>query len=654
MRLAGPLLLRLLPAMVLVGGAVGEEGKQRKGAQLDQFMEEVRGALASQWDLLQNLRYHTLSIKVRLVKLEEQVQSLADSLDPGGDSQDAGIRISREKAPCDENQNGTLSADAAVDDEETGVTGMDDLLEAMRNLTQVYSILADSSSLCGGTSPEKASSGPDTTTTIATTVTPPTDRKECAENDEEEKEKGDTEPHHSTNVTARLGSKAVLRCRLDHLQDPEQAVWIRVRDQNWLSQGRHKVVANEERIAVDFTDEDLKYYRLFLKDVRREDEGAYECNLSTTPAVRQTIWLTVLDPVPSPPCFKHFPRDRLAVEGQDVTFICRVSGHPRPSITWTRNSLQMSSSARHQITPAGDLIIRGVRRGDAGRYACEGINSKGQVDSEALLTVRQPTKILRTPRDKELLVGEDTMLRCRAKGDEGTTLQVEWLKDGVTLNVSTDATSRRFVSANNALVITLAEVEDSGEYTCRASTPFDVASASATLTVREEVETTSATTTTTKATTITTTTPTLLVDYCPPPFERIQKYVCVLEITHMKLNWEDAAEYCRREGGQLAWEAEGKRVLQDFLEGRYGLNWRPTSSNTRWPFWVGGRESNGGEWQWLDGSPVSPGIWAPQHRRPSERRAAKEDWCLMFDGYQGYLATALPCQSKRYFLCRLK
>ncbi|XP_045101588.1 roundabout homolog 3-like [Portunus trituberculatus] len=652
MRLAAPLLLRLLPTMLLVGWAAGEDGKQRKGAQLDQFMEEVRGALASQWDLLQNLRYHTLSIKVRLVKLEAQMQSLADRLESRGDSQDADTRISREKASCDDNMNRTLGADEADFDEEREVTGMDNLLEAMRNLTQVYSILADSSSLCGGTNPGKAPSGPDKTTTTTTTTTPPTDRKECAENDEEKEEEGDTEFRHSTNVTARLGSKAILRCRLDHLQDPEQAVWIRVRDQNWLSQGRHKVVANENRIAVDFANEELKYYRLFLKDVRREDEGAYECNLSTTPAVRQTIWLTVLDPAPSPPCFKHFPRDRLAVEGQDVTFICRVSGYPRPSITWTRNSLQVSSSARHQITPAGDLIIRGVRRGDAGRYVCEGVNSKGQVDSEALLTVRQPTKILRTPRDKELLVGEDTMFRCRAKGDEGTPLLVEWLKDGVTLNVSTDVTSRRFISSNNALVITLAVVEDSGEYTCRASTPFDVASASATLTVREEGDTTSVTTTTTTATT--TTTLPLLLDYCPPPFERIQKYVCVLEITHMKLNWDEAAEHCRREGGQLAWEGEGKRVLQDFLEARYGLSWRSTSSNTRWPFWVGGRESNGGQWQWLDGSPVSPGIWAPQHRRPSERRAAKEDWCLMFDGYQGYLGTALPCHSKRYFLCRLK
>ncbi|MPC25662.1 hypothetical protein E2C01_018784 [Portunus trituberculatus] len=190
--------------------------------------------------------------------------------------------------------NRTLGADEADFDEEREVTGMDNLLEAMRNLTQVYSILADSSSLCGGTNPGKAPSGPDKTTTTTTTTTPPTDRKECAENDEEKEEEGDTEFRHSTNVTARLGSKAILRCRLDHLQDPEQAVWIRVRDQNWLSQGRHKVVANENRIAVDFANEELKYYRLFLKDVRREDEGAYECNLSTTPAVRQTIWLTVL------------------------------------------------------------------------------------------------------------------------------------------------------------------------------------------------------------------------------------------------------------------------------------------------------------------------------------------------------------------------
>lgn len=90
MRLAVLLLLPLLLAVFLIGGVVGEDGKQGKATSLDQFMEEMRGALASQWDLLQNLRYHTLSIKVRLIQLEAQLQNLSEHLEAVEDSRDAG------------------------------------------------------------------------------------------------------------------------------------------------------------------------------------------------------------------------------------------------------------------------------------------------------------------------------------------------------------------------------------------------------------------------------------------------------------------------------------------------------------------------------------------------------------------------------------
>lgn len=79
--------------------------------------------------------------------------------------------------------------------------------------------------------------------------------------------------------------------------------------------------------------------------------------------------------------------------------------------------------------------------------------------------------------------------RCRAKWDEGTPLLVEWLKDGVMINFSSDVTNNRFsLLPNNALVVNFAKLEDSGVYTCRASTPFDVASANATLIVRKGKE----------------------------------------------------------------------------------------------------------------------------------------------------------------------
>lgn len=86
MKLAAPLLLPLL----LMGGTDGVCGKQGKETSLEQFMEEVRGALASHWELLQNLRYHTLGIKVRLVQLEAQIQNLSEHMNVAGSSQDTG------------------------------------------------------------------------------------------------------------------------------------------------------------------------------------------------------------------------------------------------------------------------------------------------------------------------------------------------------------------------------------------------------------------------------------------------------------------------------------------------------------------------------------------------------------------------------------
>lgn len=651
MKLAAPLLLLLL----LMGGAAGVCGRQGKATSLDQFMEEVRGALASHWELLQNLRYHTLGIKVRLVQLEAQIQNLSEHLHAGKGGQDTEPHDIGERGSC-RNGDGTIG-DVAEEVAEGGGGGevddeMQDLLEAMRNLTEVYSTLAAANRLCGGIKPEndgRASLGPHTTTL---TTTPPTD--------EEVTQESGTEDSLHTNVTAEIGSTAVLNCRLDRIQDPEQVSWIRVRDQNWLSQGRHKVAANEARISVDFSDEALHYYRLFLEDVRREDEGAYDCHLSTTPSLRRTIWLTVADAPPSPPHLTQLPQDTLTVEGQDVTLICMASGSPQPSVTWTRNKLQVSPSARHRISPAGDLTIRDVRRGDAGRYECRGVNSEGEARGAALLTVRQPTRIVRPPRDRERLVGDKVVMRCRVEWDEGTPLLLEWLKDGEVIDFSDATFGNRFsLLPNNALVVSFVHLQDAGVYTCRASTPFDSTSAAATLTVRRTVPagtsaTTTTTTTITAAAAATTTTAVLRLDYCPPPFDRIQKHVCVKEVTHMKLSWDEAAEHCRSHGGQLAWEAEGKRVIQDFLDVRFGLGRSKTSASTQWPFWVGGREGDDGEWRWLDGALVSVDVWAPHHRRPSGRRAAKGDWCLMLDGYQGYNGTALPCHSKRYFLCRLK
>ena len=80
----------------------------------------------------------------------------------------------REKESCDGNGNETGGAVVVENIEEReGDEDMQNLLEAMRNLTHVYSILADSNRLCGRTNletEEEASSEPHTTTTTTTTT----------------------------------------------------------------------------------------------------------------------------------------------------------------------------------------------------------------------------------------------------------------------------------------------------------------------------------------------------------------------------------------------------------------------------------------------------------------------------------------------------
>lgn len=62
------------------GGGDGNGGDGAGGdVSLSEFMEEMRGAMSSQWELLQNLRYHTLGIKARLAQVESHLHALASS-----------------------------------------------------------------------------------------------------------------------------------------------------------------------------------------------------------------------------------------------------------------------------------------------------------------------------------------------------------------------------------------------------------------------------------------------------------------------------------------------------------------------------------------------------------------------------------------------
>ena len=70
--------------------------------------------------------------------------------------------------------------------------------------------------------------------------------------------------------------------------------------------------------------------------------------------------------------------------GSTVTFNCTATGHPKPTITWTKDNdaHSVQSSPRAQIITDYDkslsqLVITGVTRKDYGIYQCVANNSAG-------------------------------------------------------------------------------------------------------------------------------------------------------------------------------------------------------------------------------------------------------------------------------------
>lgn len=66
-------------------------------------------------------------------------------------------------------------------------------------------------------------------------------------------------------------------------------------------------------------------------------------------------------------------------------FYCKVSGHPRPTITWLKNRVELSPDTHYVILEDGTLEIRQPGKDDEATYHCLARNAAGQKMSGARL-----------------------------------------------------------------------------------------------------------------------------------------------------------------------------------------------------------------------------------------------------------------------------
>ncbi|KAM6951434.1 WAP, Kazal, immunoglobulin, Kunitz and NTR domain-containing protein 2 [Aplochiton taeniatus] len=142
---------------------------------------------------------------------------------------------------------------------------------------------------------------------------------------------------------------------------------------------------------------------------------------------------------PHPPVIASIPSRQLVTVGDTASFLCEVTGHPQPEVSWEKQEVEgrerVVMRPNHVrgnvvVTNIGQLVIYNAQTPDTGVYTCTAQNPSGSAQAHHPLTVL-PIEPLRSPKPRNLT-------RCSAEechrppdSDEecGTDERVNWYYD---------------------------------------------------------------------------------------------------------------------------------------------------------------------------------------------------------------------------------
>ena len=81
-----------------------------------------------------------------------------------------------------------------------------------------------------------------------------------------------------------------------------------------------------------------------------------------------------------------------ALTNTSITIQCPTSGVPTPTVTWTKDGVQIPNDGRYTIQDDGSLLVNEAGEGDSARYTCTTANVAGK--GSASSTVKIVGKVL--------------------------------------------------------------------------------------------------------------------------------------------------------------------------------------------------------------------------------------------------------------------
>uniref|UniRef100_A0A2K6ULQ7 Obscurin n=1 Tax=Saimiri boliviensis boliviensis TaxID=39432 RepID=A0A2K6ULQ7_SAIBB len=192
-------------------------------------------------------------------------------------------------------------------------------------------------------------------------------------------------------------------------------------------------------------------------------------------------------PVWRPPDFEEELADCTAELGETVKLACRVTGTPKPIVSWYKDGKPVEVDPHHILIEDPDgscaLILDSLTGVDSGQYMCFAASAAGTCSTLGKILVQVPPRFVNKVRASPFVEGEDAQFTCTIEG--APYPQIRWYKDGTRL---TPGSKIQMLSDPRSgllvLVIRAASEEDMGLYECELVNRLGSTRASAELCVQ--------------------------------------------------------------------------------------------------------------------------------------------------------------------------
>ncbi|KAG9472589.1 hypothetical protein GDO78_018425 [Eleutherodactylus coqui] len=174
-------------------------------------------------------------------------------------------------------------------------------------------------------------------------------------------------------------------------------------------------------------------------------------------------------PLWNPPHFIEVLADCTAELGETVKLACRVTGTPKPTITWYKDGRSVEVDPHHIIIEDPDgsctLILDNMTGADSGQYMCFACSSAGTASTLGKILVQVPPRFINKMRNIYFVAGEDAQFSCVIEG--APYPQIRWYRDG---HLLIDSNKHQIFAEPRSgilvLVIKNATEDDIGHYEC--------------------------------------------------------------------------------------------------------------------------------------------------------------------------------------------